>query len=165
MDERDAFIQSARASILPDNSYPPMKTGFQKKQLESEHSTTLHRSCFTLLLVLFYVLITAFTWIAICVLSYKPLGAPSGYGVIIKNGYGYEHSQKYHDAMARNETWYRVAQVLQLVVGILDILVTSAAWASGAIVYTQRFVVSSFLLSQGRSDANSSNTAKSPATA
>ncbi|KAL2008765.1 hypothetical protein VTN00DRAFT_6959 [Thermoascus crustaceus] len=54
------------------------------------------------------------------------------------NGYGWASVSYIHSLYVKNETWYRTARVIQSIVVVLTIPLTSAVCSSAAVIYVQR---------------------------
>ncbi|KAJ5993684.1 hypothetical protein N7451_009408 [Penicillium sp. IBT 35674x] len=101
----------------------------------------LKNSWYILYLVLGYVGLALFSWVVICILSVRPITAKH-YGVWIwndqNNGYGWTGPSYFHSLFVRNERWYRAAQIIQSIVTVFTIPLTSAVCSSAAVIYIQR---------------------------
>lgn len=93
-------------------------------------TTLLHRSPYTLFLVSIYGSLAALSWTIICVLAYKPVNART---YSFSNRIGWQDEDVYR----KNEDVYRAMRVIQALVGLLTIPVTSAACSCAAVAYVQ----------------------------
>lgn len=102
-------------------------------------SATLHRSGYILFLVLLYVGLALFSWIITCFLSFRPVTA-NQYGVSNdhKDVYRSREPKYIHSLYVRNQNWYRAARVMQSIVGVLTIPLTSAVCSSAAVIFAQQ---------------------------
>jgi hypothetical protein len=95
---------------------------------------TLHTSLWPLVVFIFYATISAFTWAVFCIASSRPFGSKQDY--TNQKGYGSELDA----VLTKHEKAIRAAQILQAVVALLTIPVTSAicSMALAAFVQTSR---------------------------
>jgi hypothetical protein len=128
--EHDAFLIHESEDPISPNNQP----------FQSSHATKLRRSAYVLLLVLLYSAAALFAWTITCILSFRPLTA-NHYGAWIwnkeNNGYGWVSSTNYHSLYIKNERWYRTARVIQSIVSVLTIPLTSTVCSSAAVVFVQ----------------------------
>lgn len=139
-DERDAFLQHERSSsVSPQKDPAPVYTA-TKQASKSTSSTTLHRSAYVLILVLLYSGLALFAWVVTCILTHRPITAKH-YGAWIFNkendGYGWTGAGYINSLYVKNENWYRTARVLQSIVSVLTIPLTSAVCSSAAVIFVQ----------------------------
>lgn len=101
-------------------------------------STRLHRSSYVFLLVTLYAGFALFAWVVTCILTHRPI-TTQHYGewlwdtgsndlVYVKNS---------HALFVKNEQWYRTARVIQSIVSVLTIPLTSAVCSSAAVIFVQ----------------------------
>lgn len=104
-------------------------------------ATKIHRSAYILVLVILYAFLALFSWNISCILTDRPM-TTDHYGVWFwdrdNNGYGWASVSYIHSLYVKNETWYRTARVIQSIVGVLTIPLTSAVCSSAAVIYVQR---------------------------
>lgn len=80
----------------------------------------LHTSLWPLVVFIFYAALSAFTWAIFCIASKRPIGSKQDYG----NQDGY---RKELDAiLTKHENAIRAAQIIQVVVALITIPITSA---------------------------------------
>ncbi|KAJ5355679.1 hypothetical protein N7517_010288 [Penicillium concentricum] len=136
-----------------DKDTPPRQSANQQRPLEPIPqilpSATLHRSGYILLLVLLYIFLAVFSWVVTCYLSFRPI-TTQHYDFWVKDSdspsdefkYGQGSSGwTYADVMAlyqRNERWYRASRVMQSIVSVMTIPLTSAVCSSAAVIFLQR---------------------------
>lgn len=98
----------------------------------STHSVPLHRSGYIVLMVFLYASSALIAWALICVLAFKPINA---------DYYGFDVRDLQHSSLKskfpRNEEIYRAARIVQTVVTIVTIPLTSAVCSSAAVVFAQ----------------------------
>lgn len=116
---------------------------------KSSPSITLKRSLYIVLLVLLYSGAAIYAWVIICILKDHPIGG-TGYGTE-----AYDEIQNHHptDAMmksypnahtylaalfAKSERYLRAARIIQSLVSVLTIPLTSAVCSQAAVAYIQR---------------------------
>ena len=104
-------------------------------------STTLYHSMSILLLLMLYISLAVFSWVVTCYLSIRPItsqnyGAWVWYHDYKKYGWsGDDHQRSLYD---KNQRWYHTARVIQSIVGVLTIPLTSAICSSAAVIFMQR---------------------------
>ncbi|OBT85064.1 hypothetical protein VE02_07335 [Pseudogymnoascus sp. 03VT05] len=106
-------------------------------------SIPLQRSVYIVFLTLLYGAAALYAWVTICILTSRPIGGIS---------YGFDNLEyilqhrdinytvpEYLDAFfARSERYLRVARIVQSLVSVLTIPLTSAVCSQAAVVYIQR---------------------------
>jgi hypothetical protein len=125
--ENDALlgapIEPVSSILVEDSSKVPNSSD------DISPSTTLHRSSYVLLMALLYVGLAIFSWVVTCILAFRPITAKH-YGAWIwnadNNGYGWSSPKRIHSLYVKNENWYRTARVMQAIVGVLTLPLTSA---------------------------------------
>ncbi|KAJ5671878.1 hypothetical protein N7507_001005 [Penicillium longicatenatum] len=151
---REAFSQDDH-TLLDDpsneNDPPAESTAHQTGQNQDParkvntplppQARLLARSWYILYLALGYIGLALFSWVVTCILSVRPITA-NHYGVWIwnaqNNGYGWTSSDYFHSLYVRNERWYRAAQIIQSIVTVFTIPLTSAVCSSAAVIYIQQ---------------------------
>lgn len=121
-------------------SRPFIKKPKPQKQ-KSIPATQIHGSGYVIWLVLFYSGLVLSSWTIICTITYHPIKgkhynawAPD----FDDDSWGSSKNATELQAMyRRNERWYKAAQVIQSVVAVLTIPLTSAVCSSAAVVYLQ----------------------------
>jgi hypothetical protein len=151
---REAYSQDDHTLLVDpsnENDPPAESTAHQTGQNQdpARHVNTplppqarlLDRSWYILYLALGYIGLALFSWVVTCILSVRPITA-NHYGVWIwnaqNNGYGWTSSDHFHSLYVRNERWYRAAQIIQAIVTVFTIPLTSAVCSSAAVIYIQR---------------------------
>jgi len=102
----------------------------------SQASTTLHRSTYIVGIVIIYSALSLVSWGVICILTERPLtGGRYGY---MSNAAERQVSRRARDTdYAANERWYQAMRVIQAIVGVLTIPITSAVCSSAAAAFAQ----------------------------
>ncbi|CZR65307.1 uncharacterized protein PAC_15207 [Phialocephala subalpina] len=146
--ESDVFLPSP--DISRASSVPPSIKGDPKVTEQRTPSTRLHRSAFVLFLVFFYAALALFSWTITCILTVRPITGPHHYGIFMDNlyGYGYINDVPLYTYYAKSENWLKAARVIQSIVGILTIPLTSAVCSSAAVVFVQQNAKSNLSLRQ-----------------
>lgn len=115
--------------------------GEEKSKPEATPSATLHRSGYILFLTLIYICLAIFSWVVTCYLSFRPITAKH-YGAWIWNndndGYGWTSYKYLMSLYRKNQRWYHAARVIQSIVGVLTIPLTSAVCSSAAVIFIQK---------------------------
>ena len=103
-------------------------------------TASLRRSGHVLYLVLLYSTLAVFSWVVLCILTKRPITATRHYGVNFDepHAYGWTGANVIHSFYTKNEKWLRAAQVLQSIVAVLTIPLTSAVCSKAAVAYCQR---------------------------
>ncbi|QMW44316.1 hypothetical protein G4B11_007736 [Aspergillus flavus] len=107
-------------------------------------TTRIKRSTYVVWLVLVYATLDLFSWVVLCRLTYRPVTA-SHYGYWISNdqdnsGWGLHNVDYVYDERDRNERWYKAAQVVQSIVSLLTIPLTTTTCSSAVVVWLQHRV-------------------------
>ncbi|KAF8801745.1 hypothetical protein BYT27DRAFT_7261657 [Phlegmacium glaucopus] len=97
--------------------------------------TTLHRSVYIPNLVLGYTALAIFAWVITCIISYRPI-TTDHYDISV-HGYG-DGNANTRSLFVENQRWFRVARVIQSIVTVLTIPLTSAVFSKAAVVFVQR---------------------------
>ena len=138
--EDDEFLQRRRSSSVSEQEHHGPDLA-KEQPSQRPPSTTLHRSVYVLILVLLYMSMAVFAWVVTCILTFRPITARH-YGAWIvnddNNGYGWVSTKHIPSLFIMNETWYRAARVLQSVVSVLTIPLTSAVCSSAAVIFVQQ---------------------------
>ena len=121
---------------------PPPSSDQEEKNITAPNSSTiLRRSSNVLLLVLGYATLALFAWIITCILNCRPL-TTDHYGVYITNnnldGYPFFASGTAHRFYLKNEQCLQAARVIQSIVSVLTIPLTSAVCSRAAVIFMQR---------------------------
>ncbi|KAJ5318747.1 uncharacterized protein N7506_011451 [Penicillium brevicompactum] len=116
----------------------------------TQPTSSMSRESYVLILASFYAALAMCAWIFTCVLSVRPV-TTQDYSVKIGNGSPYpfstsddgfqkmvEISRELRSLYSRNQQWYRAARVLQSLVGVLTLPLTTAVCSSTAVVFIQR---------------------------
>lgn len=98
-------------------------------------STSLHRSPYVLVLTLGYGIMAILSWIVILVLMYKPIGTESYLPNYTSESFDWWDIET---QFSMTEYYLRAARMLQAVVSILTIPLTSTVCSSAAVVFLQR---------------------------
>ncbi|KAJ5175369.1 uncharacterized protein N7482_001246 [Penicillium canariense] len=111
----------------------------QKQTLSAPPSARLHRSGYILFTVFLYIGLAVFAWVVTCYLSFRPITTKHYDLQALDNGNWALPDRNYQNPLfGRNEQWYRAARIIQSVVGILTIPLTSAVCSSAAVIFIQQ---------------------------
>ena len=147
LDERETFLSRGQNAdrVSPEaasssHSRRPSPAAEKSTPTAKIPSTTLHRSGYILVLVLLYAALALTSWVLLCLLTFKPLTAHH-YGVDIdtrrNNGYGWVSPLYIHGLYLKSEHIFRAAKVIQAIVSVLTIPLTSAVCSKAAVVFVQ----------------------------
>lgn len=109
-------------------------------------STPLQRSVYVVFLVLLYAIAALYSWVIICILTHRPIGGIS-YGIEQYNYTAYhppKHALDYTQVayldifFSKSERYLRAARIIQSLVSVLTIPLTSAVCSQAAVVYIQK---------------------------
>lgn len=104
-------------------------------------SVPLQRSVYIVFLVLLYAAAALYAWVIICILTHRPIDGKA-YGEDI-----WQHALPHGDhtvteylalLFAKSERYLRAARIVQSLVSVLTIPLTSAVCSQAAVVYIQR---------------------------
>lgn len=84
--------------------------------------------------VLAYICLALFAWISTCILSFRPI-VSSTYFADTTHTFFYSNLDRLYQ---KNERWFQATRVLQSIVSVLAIPLTSAVCAKAAVVFAQR---------------------------
>ncbi|KAI0451725.1 hypothetical protein F5B21DRAFT_485885 [Xylaria acuta] len=88
-----------------------------------------------------YTALALYAWIITCILTYRPIGGHH-YGVSIvksdNDGWGWVGSNHLHGLYEKSESYYRSTRVIQSIVAVLTIPLTSAVCGRAAVAFLQR---------------------------
>ncbi|KAI4943207.1 hypothetical protein J4E91_009647 [Alternaria rosae] len=129
---------NAGAPKVPETTHEPMYTSRVSRAssmtVREPMVRTLHTSLWPLMVFIFYATLALFTWIAFCVASSRPIGSKRDY----MNAQDYSTTRDELDAiLAKHERALKAAQILQAVVALLAIPVTSAICSMALAAYIQ----------------------------
>lgn len=103
--------------------------------------TNLDRSVWMVIATLGYIILTLYAWVITSILTYRPIG-PCHYGVSVVNsdndGWGWGSASYIHSLYEKSESYYRSARVVQSIVAVLTIPLTSAVCGRAAVAFLQR---------------------------
>ncbi|KAE8442481.1 hypothetical protein EG329_003324 [Mollisiaceae sp. DMI_Dod_QoI] len=140
--EQDAFLRSSVAWATQNPRDSETSSGDKVFDSHDQPSTKLFRSWFVMLLVLLYACLAIFAWVITCILTFRPISGPKQFGVRYdpESGYvdGWEFADALHGQYVKSEDWYRAARVIQSIVGVLTIPLTSAVCSSAAVIFVQQ---------------------------
>jgi hypothetical protein len=133
------FLHSNDETITGEEATKTSQHSSSGNRVEKVRATRMQLSTYVVWLVLFYAALVLSSWIVICKLSYIPLTV-NRYGAAwlpIENVRinPATHARK---EFQQNESWYKAAQVIQSITGVLIIPLTSTVCSSAAVVYLQR---------------------------
>jgi len=129
---------NASAPKVPETTHEPMYTSRLSRAssmtVREPIVRTLHTSFWPLMVFIFYAILALFTWIVLCLASSRPIGSKQNY----------TNAQKYPitidellATLSRHEKALRAAQILQVVVALLTIPITSAICSMALAAYVQ----------------------------
>ncbi|KAJ7051148.1 hypothetical protein C8F01DRAFT_1175969 [Mycena amicta] len=111
-----------------------------KEETDTIYSTFLRRSPSIIFSTLFYITLAVYAWVVTCILAHRPIGA-NHYGVDVlnsdNNGWGWIGPKAYHALYLNSAKHFRAARILQSVVSVLTIPLTSAVCTRAAVVFLQ----------------------------
>jgi hypothetical protein len=135
--EVDAFLSPS--DLLVGSNMKDSRSTTAEGVKEHQPSTKLFRSWILLPLVISYATLAIFAWTVTCILSFRPVVGPKQYGFIYDpEDYEFLFLPGVQQSYVRNENWYRAARVIQSIVGVLTIPLTSAVFSSAAVIYVQQ---------------------------
>lgn len=140
---RNETLEVSAADIAPEGQRESLIRSDSLEgsdETETQYSTTLSRSNNILLLILVYATLALFAWVVTCILAYRPIHGHS-YGVDIRDDHYGSVSQDLAYTLALyvdSERWYTAARVLQSIVSVLAIPLTSAVCSRAAVAFTQQ---------------------------
>lgn len=110
-----------------------------KSSLSASPSARLHRSGYIIFSVLLYIALAIFAWVVTCYLSFRPITTKHYDLRASDNNNWAEPNKDYQNPLfVRNEQWYRAARIIQSVVSVLTIPLTSAVCSSAAVIFIQQ---------------------------
>ncbi|TVY18487.1 hypothetical protein LARI1_G005501 [Lachnellula arida] len=99
-------------------------------------TTRLHRSSFIVLLVLLYAALAIFAWTVTVILSFRPISGQAHYGAWFPGNDDYGvGGGNVHQFYVKAKNWYHAARVIQSIVGVVTIPLTSAVCSNAVIVF------------------------------
>ncbi|PYI08676.1 hypothetical protein BO78DRAFT_395536 [Aspergillus sclerotiicarbonarius CBS 121057] len=126
---------------MDETSLPRESDTFLPPRRERQYaSARLQRTGYILVLVLVFIALALCSWIVICIQVFRPLTA-NRYGVWVwddGNGYGFSDPKAFHALYVKNERWYHAARVVQSIVSLVTLPLTSAVCSSAAVIFMQR---------------------------
>ena len=138
--EHDTPLQQPTTPLIPQDQGHCDQHATQKKLVKPPSSAKLHRSVYVLCLVFLYMALALFAWIVTCILTIRPITAKH-YGVWIwtedNNNYGWGPAESLRPLYLQNESWFQAARVMQSIVSVLTIPLTTAVCSSAAVIFTQ----------------------------
>lgn len=103
------------------------------EQPQTKPSDTLRRNPYIVLLTLGYAAIALFSWVALCILTHRPIRGPRSYGDLYKTPI-----RELPHIFSLNERYFRAARFLQPVASVLTIPLTSMVCSCAAVAFLQR---------------------------
>ncbi|KAF2229483.1 hypothetical protein EV356DRAFT_455776, partial [Viridothelium virens] len=105
-----------------------------EEKVDPPPSALLGRSSWILVLVGAYSVLAIFAWTVLCVTTYRPITTP-----YYNRYYGHLYSGfDIQSLYEKNQKWLESARVIQSIVGVLTIPLTSAVCSKAAVVFTQQ---------------------------
>ncbi|CAK1359758.1 unnamed protein product [Cercospora beticola] len=153
--EHDCLSPATRQQGVPDNqkearlSSKHMATGSIRSTSDAlstregdrkdrtEDARKLQRLPLTLWLTVTYAILSIFAWTINCTLVRKPLNA-SHYGLYLRDGDVYGYRYPTHSIYTFNERILQVARVVQAIVAVSTVPLTSAVCSTAAVTFMQR---------------------------
>jgi hypothetical protein len=131
--------QTSQKTDLPtflsreDGNLPSSKTlSDVAEEVGNTSAVTLHRSSYILYIVVIYASLALTAWILICILTFRPLTTAR---------YGYNALESRPDRLPakydKSEAVHRAARVVQSIVTVLTIPLTSAVCSAAAVIFAQ----------------------------
>ncbi|KAI0966345.1 hypothetical protein F4678DRAFT_299914 [Xylaria arbuscula] len=128
------FHDGTQADYMPEMKSDAISTS-------NSPSAKLDHSVWIVFATLGYLALALYAWVITCILTYRPIG-PHHYGVDIVNsdndGWGWSGANYIHSLYEKSETYYRSARVIQSIVAVLTIPLTSAVCGRAAVAFLQR---------------------------
>ncbi|CAI7654304.1 unnamed protein product [Penicillium discolor] len=110
-----------------------------RKPTLSTPSARLHRSGYILFIVFLYIGLAIFAWVVTCYLPFRPITTKHYDLRALDNSNWVEPDRNYENPLfGRNERWYRAARIIQSIVSVLTIPLTSAVCSSAAVIFIQQ---------------------------
>ncbi|KAK5069198.1 hypothetical protein LTR64_008648 [Lithohypha guttulata] len=142
MEDRARWRQkpSSEENVLSFNDSEPFlsrewSSGIpQIKESSSETTANPSRYYHNYFSVLVYICLALFAWIITCILSFRPIVAPT-YTADTTRASLYSSMAGLYQ---RNQRWLQATRVIQSIVSVLSIPLTSAVCAEAAVAFTQR---------------------------
>ncbi|KAI6842404.1 hypothetical protein KC332_g6172 [Hortaea werneckii] len=125
-----------QSETLVDKAIDDEESGFPP-------STRLKRSFYTILIALVYSSLALFAWIILCIQSFRPITTKS-YGLHVLGRYvdydftGTDGIDERVSPYVRNEQYFQRARVVQALISVLTIPLTSALCSKAAVAFFQR---------------------------
>lgn len=133
------FFYRNDETISGDEATKTSQHSSSGNRVEKVRATRMQRSTYVVWLVLFYAALVLSSWIVICKLSYSPLTVDRyGAAWLPTKIVRIDSATQARKEFEKNERWYKAAQVIQSITGVLTIPLTSAVCSSAAVVYLQR---------------------------
>ncbi|KAK4892612.1 hypothetical protein LTR27_008888 [Elasticomyces elasticus] len=132
----DDMLSKPRRSSggINDTRFGSADDGSQARLQRPQASSTLHRSNYIMFIVTLYTALSVISWGIICILTERPLkGSRYGYTSSAAN----RRRNRTAADFEANERWYQAMRVIQSIVGVLTIPVTSAVCSSAAAAFAQ----------------------------
>lgn len=147
-DSLDGASVAPVSSTERESSSPRQRPDTKDTYQHSSPSVPLKRSIYIVPLVLLYGGAALYAWVIICILKDRPIGG-TGYGATaydeVQNNptdamrRSYPNAHSYLAALfTKSESYLRAARVVQSLVSVVTIPLTSAVCSQAAVVYLQR---------------------------
>ncbi|KAK3658838.1 hypothetical protein LTR56_001709 [Elasticomyces elasticus] len=146
-DEHERLTSGVHESNTPAKVQATSHHEEKKAQIPT---AKLRRSGHVLLFVLLYSVLAVLAWTILCILTKRPLMTTKHYGVDFDtpSAYGWTGPSVIHSFYTKNEAWLRAAQVMQSIVAVLTIPLTSAVCSKAAVAFLQQRTNSNISLRQ-----------------
>ncbi|PIG81868.1 hypothetical protein AARAC_003675 [Aspergillus arachidicola] len=133
------------ATISPVSTYSPEDHSVDSNDqpIRPKSSVPLKRSVYVVYLTLLYGAAALYAWVIICILVHRPIGG-KGYGndasdsMLTHPGDGTTMSEDLDASFSNSERHLRAARIVQSLVSMLTIPLTSAVCSQAAVVYLQQ---------------------------
>ena len=122
--DSDPFLAASKPSWNTDDG----------RDYSSGATAVSTRQYHILFAVLAYICLAFFAWVTTCILSFHPVGLSSYIADTTETGFYIDMGRHYQ----KNERWSQAARVVQSIVSVLTIPLTSAVCAKAAVAFAQR---------------------------
>ncbi|KAF1938824.1 hypothetical protein EJ02DRAFT_436865 [Clathrospora elynae] len=129
--QQETGQQTSQQDKVPESSVDPMLTRTSSMTAHEPITRPLRTSLWPLVVFAVYGTLALFSWIVLCMASKRPIGSKQDY--MSFDGYEEEVTR----ILAKNESFLRAAQIVQSIVGLLTIPVTSAICSMAVVAFIQ----------------------------
>jgi hypothetical protein len=103
-----------------------------------QRKTILGRSYAALLLFTFYASLSIYSWVTICILTFRPFGARSYNDFRLQDKHKWFHVGEIRPIHVRSQRLLKSAQIIGSIVEVLTLPIASSICARAAVVYSQK---------------------------